>query len=1017
METTIQDGSPSIRDLNDKSERERPPRPLSEISDNDNRRSIVSITRESKRSSRHLELEKDKGRSRPSSDVKDENTPPTTSTPNSPSLNQVVTGGQMKMLTINLIDYASQQRRNEITGSPIPTPIPSPLSTNMTTGILESDETVLSDMGDSGHEDLKNKSVTKETNTKINRTVTYAEASKSVWDKHTDNSIPTSPKHQETQFAGIAEDKKRILIEDKKLPKTPEPEETKSRPVSIDGVSALYIAKRASLRPSPLGPSYADIVRPNISLPLTADDRASLDSRRSSVDLLKPPTKNKPSWLRRASNTAAAGLRAKSRSPVAKEETTLASSSSLPNPPALPPRHNQSQEGEMMEASSSISSISDKAIPMPPPELPKKSTYAKVVSTRSRLAEGVGKPAFLPPPPSHPSRENIGNIRGRIAAWTSAAGSNNSFSRSASSATLSPPPPSSFIPAGGSSRSQAQKVLGHAGSAVQKGWAGIRRSGVAGSISSLSQLGGSNRRSPSGSVETGSSWSSGLGKKGKEKIPLVEEEPRGDGPHFEVGVVKRAGKGREGLVFGRDLIETGRTFGVVDAMSTEEGGSELDRRRRQCLPAIVVRAVDYLEIWGPKEEGIFRISGRSSHIAKLRKEFDSGADLDITPCHPGDVDPHAVAGVFKLYLRQLPHHLLTDELSDQFETYDKSVEKDPAELDRLLQCLPSAHWFLLADIIKLLDLIPRHVNINRMTLHALRTSLGPSLNLPGNLADELVIRREELFSHPPPITTVESASNLINFSEVSIPPPSVPKDPHHRPITPLSGEENVHHVRLKRSSPRLPKRPSIQRLFSSGAGFVTRKGSVETMHSASVIGDLPPQVDIPISNATPMSTLDGHVQSAPHRNDEWVEEKMEELQHLTENPTTSARSRAFSETSTPIADKFQGTSPIFPPLRIPRSSATSVESSASIPTLGSLDGQSSNHHGPAMIRRGQPVFFQSQGLTHHRSKSANGMKRKDEPEEGEEETEGGRGGKRLSSGLKFDGVNVRDAVRAMEMTA
>jgi hypothetical protein len=71
-------------------------------------------------------------------------------------------------------------------------------------------------------------------------------------------------------------------------------------------------------------------------------------------------------------------------------------------------------------------------------------------------------------------------------------------------------------------------------------------------------------------------------------------------------------------------------------------------------------------MWGPKEEGIFRINGRSSHIARLRKEFDSGAsttqrsfdadnsgaDLDISDCHPGDLDPHAVAGFFKSYLRE-----------------------------------------------------------------------------------------------------------------------------------------------------------------------------------------------------------------------------------------------------------------------------------------------------------------------------------------------------------------------------
>lgn len=47
-----------------------------------------------------------------------------------------------------------------------------------------------------------------------------------------------------------------------------------------------------------------------------------------------------------------------------------------------------------------------------------------------------------------------------------------------------------------------------------------------------------------------------------------------------------------------------------------------------------------------------RISGRASHIAKLRSEFDTGADYDLKESNPGQLDPHAVASVFKAYLRE-----------------------------------------------------------------------------------------------------------------------------------------------------------------------------------------------------------------------------------------------------------------------------------------------------------------------------------------------------------------------------
>ena len=49
---------------------------------------------------------------------------------------------------------------------------------------------------------------------------------------------------------------------------------------------------------------------------------------------------------------------------------------------------------------------------------------------------------------------------------------------------------------------------------------------------------------------------------------------------------------------------------------------------------------------------VCRVSGRPSHVAKLRSEFDTGADYSLVECDPGDLDPHAVASIFKAYLRE-----------------------------------------------------------------------------------------------------------------------------------------------------------------------------------------------------------------------------------------------------------------------------------------------------------------------------------------------------------------------------
>lgn len=46
------------------------------------------------------------------------------------------------------------------------------------------------------------------------------------------------------------------------------------------------------------------------------------------------------------------------------------------------------------------------------------------------------------------------------------------------------------------------------------------------------------------------------------------------------------------------------------------------------------------------------MNGRPRHVSHLRAEFDSGADYDMTECSLGELDPHAVASIFKAYLRE-----------------------------------------------------------------------------------------------------------------------------------------------------------------------------------------------------------------------------------------------------------------------------------------------------------------------------------------------------------------------------
>lgn len=87
------------------------------------------------------------------------------------------------------------------------------------------------------------------------------------------------------------------------------------------------------------------------------------------------------------------------------------------------------------------------------------------------------------------------------------------------------------------------------------------------------------------------------------------------------------------------------------------------------LPAIVYRCIAYLEAKDAiHEEGIYRQNGSSVQINHLRHQFCEYGDVDLlamtqTGYH---LDVNVVAGLLKMWLRELPVNILTFELLNDF---------------------------------------------------------------------------------------------------------------------------------------------------------------------------------------------------------------------------------------------------------------------------------------------------------------------------------------------------------------
>ncbi|TKS79539.1 RalA-binding protein 1 [Collichthys lucidus] len=118
------------------------------------------------------------------------------------------------------------------------------------------------------------------------------------------------------------------------------------------------------------------------------------------------------------------------------------------------------------------------------------------------------------------------------------------------------------------------------------------------------------------------------------------------------------------------------------------------------LPAIFRECVDYIESYGMKCEGIYRVSGMKSKVDELKAAYDR----EECPCLE-EYDPHTVASLLKQYLRELPENLLGRDLVQRFEdACGRQVEAEKvSEFQRLLAEVPSESRLILSWLVTHMD--------------------------------------------------------------------------------------------------------------------------------------------------------------------------------------------------------------------------------------------------------------------------------------------------------------------------
>ncbi|TSK72137.1 Breakpoint cluster region protein [Bagarius yarrelli] len=205
---------------------------------------------------------------------------------------------------------------------------------------------------------------------------------------------------------------------------------------------------------------------------------------------------------------------------------------------------------------------------------------------------------------------------------------------------------------------------------------------------------------------------------------------------------------------------TSREFSLKRTSLCKQAGvfgvniSTVTKRERSKVPYIVRQCLEEIERRGMEEVGIYRVSGVATDIQALKTAFDTN-NKDVSVMM-SEMDVNAIAGTLKLYFRELPEPLFTDELYPNFAggiarifpemkcadlcvcvcvyicmsvALSDSVAKESCMLNLLLS-LPEPNLVTFLFLLDHLKRIAEKESVNKMSLHNLATVFGPTLLRP-----------------------------------------------------------------------------------------------------------------------------------------------------------------------------------------------------------------------------------------------------------------------------------------------
>uniref|UniRef100_UPI0037E8C93D rho GTPase-activating protein 18 n=1 Tax=Semicossyphus pulcher TaxID=241346 RepID=UPI0037E8C93D len=145
------------------------------------------------------------------------------------------------------------------------------------------------------------------------------------------------------------------------------------------------------------------------------------------------------------------------------------------------------------------------------------------------------------------------------------------------------------------------------------------------------------------------------------------------------------------------------------------------------VPFILQRLMSHIEDEGLDTEGLLRIPGAATRVKALCQELESSFYDGMFPWQ--QLKQHDAASLLKLFIRELPHPLLTVEYLNSFIAVNNLPTKKQQlqALNLLVLLLPEANRDTLKALVEFFQRVSDHQAKNKMTLNNVSVVMAPNI--------------------------------------------------------------------------------------------------------------------------------------------------------------------------------------------------------------------------------------------------------------------------------------------------